>query len=47
VGNFGPGQDFLENLQKLPSDKIRIDRSFIRDASIDDCDEDVTKVIVF
>jgi len=46
MDDFGTGHASLDNLRKLPLDKIKIDRSFIQDIGIDECDEDITKVII-
>jgi EAL domain-containing protein (putative c-di-GMP-specific phosphodiesterase class I) len=46
IDDFGTGHASLENLRHLPLDKLKIDRSFIKDIGIDQCDEDITKVII-
>jgi len=46
MDDFGTGHASLDNLRKLPLDKLKIDRSFIQDIGIDQCDEDITKVII-
>ena len=46
MDDFGTGHASLDNLRKLPLDKLKIDRSFIQDIGIDLCDEDITKVII-
>ena len=46
LDDFGTGHASLENLRKLPLDKLKIDRSFIQDIGVDQCDEDITKVII-
>ena len=46
MDDFGTGHASLDNLRKLPLDKLKIDRSFIQDIGGDQCDEDITKVII-
>ena len=46
MDDFGTGHASLDNLRKLPLDKLKIDRSFIQDIGVDQCDEDITKVII-
>jgi len=46
MDDFGTGHASLENLRKFPLDALKIDRSFIQDIGIDECDEDITKVII-
>jgi diguanylate cyclase (GGDEF)-like protein len=46
MDDFGTGHASLDNLRKLPLNKLKIDRSFIQDIGIDPCDEDITKVIM-
>jgi len=46
IDDFGTGHASLENLRHLPLDKLKIDRSFIKDIGIDQCDEDIIKVII-
>ena len=46
MDDFGSGHASLDNLRKLPLDKLKIDRCFIQDIGIDLCDEDITRVII-
>ncbi|EPJ53667.1 MAG: hypothetical protein OFPI_09850 [Osedax symbiont Rs2] len=46
LDDFGTGHASLDNLRKLPLDKLKIDRSFIQDIGVDQCDEDIIKVII-
>jgi diguanylate cyclase (GGDEF)-like protein/PAS domain S-box-containing protein len=46
IDDFGTGHASLDNLRKLPLDKLKIDRSFIQDIGLAERDENITKVII-
>lgn len=46
LDDFGTGHASLDNLRKLPLDKMKIDKSFIEDIGTDECDEDIIKIII-
>ncbi len=46
INNFGAGYSSLNLLRSLPIQRLRIDRTFIRDLNIDDDDQVIVKMIV-